>query len=208
MAVIPQPQTGSAERRALAAVTDRSSTRSGARGWKLVAAGAGLLALAAIAFAVREGQRNTRLAATQAAADARGDSLAAQLIVRDSLLAVAAKTEELTAVLATPDAHRLPLLGQGVARGRLTASQGKAVIAATGMTSVGADSTYALWLENDFGTRLLAELGNARDGWLLTGLPDDAFLVGWAALTITAERKPPDSLPQGDVLLEYRGWMR
>ncbi len=208
MAVIPQAQAGSAERRALASVTDLSTTRSGKHGWKLATAGAGLVALAAIAFAVREGQRNTELTATQAAAAARGDSLAAQLSVRDSLLAVAAKTEELTAVLAAPDAHRLPLLGEGVARGRLTASQGKAVIAATGMTSVGADSTYALWLENDFGTRLLAELGNTRDGRLLTGLPDDAFLVGWAALTITVERKPPDSLPRGEVLLEYRGWMR
>ena len=206
--MIPQAKTGSAERRALAAVTARSTARPGARGWKLVAAVTGLVALAAIAFTVREGQRNERLAAAGAAADARADSLAAQLVVRDSLLAVAAKTEELTAILAAPERHELLLFGQDMTRGRLIASQGRVVITATGLASVSADSTYVLWLENDFGTRLLAGLGNARDDRLLTGLPSDTFLVGWAALTITVERKPPDSLPRGEVLLEYRGWLR
>jgi hypothetical protein len=208
MAVTPQAQTGSAERRALAAVTARSSARASARKWKWAAVGVGLIALAAIAFGVRENRRNTGLAAAGAAADGRADSLAAQLVVRDSLLTVAAKRDELLSVLAAPDRHELPLFGPDPARGRLIASQGRAVITGAGLASLSADSTYAFWLENDSGFRLLADLGDARDGRVLAGLPDDAFLVGWAALTITVERKPPDSLPQGEVLLEYRGWMR
>jgi hypothetical protein len=204
--VIPQAQTGSAERRALAAVTARSSAR--ARGWKWATAGAGLVALATIAFAVRENQRNTELAAAGAAAHARADSLAAQLVVRDSLLTVAAKTDELLTVLAAPDRHELPLFGQEPARGRLIASQGRAVITAAGLASLSADSTYAFWLENDLGFQLLADLGDALDGRVLAGLPSGSFLVGWAALLVTVERKPPDSLPRGEILLEYRGWVR
>jgi hypothetical protein len=206
--VIPEAQTGSAERRALAAVTARSSARTGARKWKWATVGVGLIALAAIAFGVREDQRNTRLAAAGAEADARADSLAAQLVVRDSLLTVAAKTDELLTVLAAPDRHELPLFGQEPARGRLIASQGRAVITGAGLASLSADSTYAFWLENDSGFRLLADLGDARDGRVLAGLPSDSFLVGWAALLVTAEREPPDSIPQGEILLEYRGWVR
>ncbi len=206
--MIPQAQTGSAERRALAAVTAPSSDRAHARRWKWAAAGAGLVALAAIAFAVRENQRVTELAAVGAAADARADSLAAQLVVRDSLLTVAAKTDELLTVLAAPDRHEVPLFGQEPARGRLIASQGRAVITAAGLASLSGDSTYAFWLENDLGFHPLADLGNALDGRVLAGLPSDSFLVGWAALLVTVERKPPDSLPRGRVLLEYRGWVR
>jgi hypothetical protein len=206
--LIPQAQTGSAERRALAAVTARPSARAHARVWKWAAAGAGLVALAAIAFAVRENQRNTELAAVGAAADARADSLAAQLVVRDSLLVVAARTDELLTVLAAPDRHELPLFGQEPARGRLIASQGRAVITAAGLASLSADSTYVFWLENDLGFQPLADLGNALDGRVLAGLPSDSFLVGWAALLVTVERKPPDSLPRGEALLEYRGWVR
>ncbi len=206
--MIPQAQTGSAERRALAAVTARSPARSRARGWKWAAVGAGVVALAALAFAVRENRHNKELAAAGAAADARADSLAAQLAVRDSLLAVAAEKEELLPVLAAPDRHELPLFGRDTTNGRLIASQGRVVVTATGLATVSADSTYVLWLENDFGIRLLADLGNARENRLLTGLPSDAFLVGWARLTITIEQTPLDSLPQGEPLLEYRGWLR
>ena len=91
-----------------------------------------MVALAAVAFAVRENRHNTELAAAASAADARADSLAAQLVIRDSLLDVAAKTEALVPTLAAPDRHELPLFGRDTTTGRLVASQGRAVVTAVG----------------------------------------------------------------------------
>lgn len=199
------PRTSSgAEREALRGITGRPLEDGPGARRTAILAGLAVLAVAGILYGLVERSRRVELEHERAAAGARGDSLTAALVARDSLVAGRPAVEELLAILAAPDVASFPLTGSGEARGSLVASSGGAILSASGISAEGAG--YALWHVDDAGPHHVVDLGRASGGRLFALLGDAAFATGWGALQVT--RSDAVSGTPGEIVLEYRGFLR
>lgn len=197
------------ERQAIRGITARPlEDRPGSR-WTALLAVMAALAVAGIVWGVVERSRRGALEDERVAAASRGDSLAAALATRDSMLAGRPGVEELLAILAAPDVASFSLAatasaGAAGARGSLVASPGGAIVSASGLPA--GDGEYVLWHVDDAGPHRVAGLGPTPDGRVLALLEDASFATGWGAIQIAREDETTDA--PGEVVLEYRGFLR
>ncbi len=190
------------ERQALRRITGRPLEDASGNRRTAILAGLAVLAVAGIAYGLVERSRRGDLAREHFSATARGDSLAAALAANDSLLAGRPAVEDLLAILAAPDVASFPLAGAADTRGSLIASSGGAILSAAGLSP----GEYMLWHVDDAGPHHVADLGQAPEGRLFALLGDAAFATGWGAILV-AKPNPSGSTP-GEIVLEYRGFLR
>ena len=192
------------ERRALRSITERPLESGPGPRWIVAVIVLAVLAVAGIAYGLVERSRRAELEHKRVAALVRGDSLTSALAARDSLLETRPTVESLLSILSSPDVASFPLAGSAEARGSLVASSGGAILSASGLPA--ADSGYTLWHVDDAGVHRVAGLGSAPDGHLLALLEDASFATGWGAIQVAKE--DPASEAPGEIVLQYRGFLR
>lgn len=198
-----RPASGE-EREALRGITGRPLEDGPGVRRTAILVGLAVLAVAGIAYGLVERSRRADLEDERSAAALRGDSLTAALAARDSLVAGRPAVEALLGILAAPDVASFRLAGSTDARGSLVASSGGAILSASGLPADGAG--YALWHVDDAGSHHVVDLGRAPEGRLFALLDDAAFATGWGALQIA--REGPATGTPGEIVLEYRGFLR
>lgn len=191
------------ERADLAAVTRRSRRAPLANGQGVVIAVLAVALAAALAWGAWLTGRGSGLGEDLAAAEARGDSLAAVAAARGEEMARQPKAAELAPILAASDLRVVPLAGPDGAEGRLLAAPGRgAILVARGLAR-DPDATVRLWHVAFDGARPVATLGAAPRGFLFAILPETAFLDGARSLVLaTGDPPAPGEAPAA--LLEGR----
>ena len=201
----PGSTTVSAERAALAAVTARPirRRRSSSRGWPLIAILAGILFVAALAWALTLRSERSRFETEQRASAATVDSLAAELVARDSLDSARPGATDLAPILASADLTPLELTGASGARGRLLAAEDGALLVAEDMPPLSEEGSYHLWTRTPGGVMAhVTSLGSAPGGYLLARFSDATFLRGARGIVVTAESTPAGESPAGATMLQ------
>ena len=201
----PGSTTVSAERAALAAVTARPirRRRSGFRGWPVIALLAGLLFLAALAWALVLRSERPAIERERRAAATTADSLAAELAARASLDSARPGATDLSPILASPNLAAVDLIGATGARGRLLAAADGALLVAEEMPPLSEEGSYHLWTRTPGGLAAhVAALGPAASGYLLARFSDATFLRGADGILVTAETGPAGDFPVGATMLQ------
>jgi hypothetical protein len=201
----PGSTTVSAERAALAAVTARPirRRRSASRGWPLIAVLAGVLFVAALAWALVLRSERSGFELERRASAAAVDSLAREIAARDSLDSARPGATDLSPILASPDLTAVDLTGATGARGRLLAAEDGALLVAEDMPPLSEEGSYHLWTRTPGGVAAhVASLGSAAGGYLLARFSDATFLRGAAGVLVTAETGPAGESPAGATMLQ------
>jgi len=201
----PGSTTVSAERAALAAVTARPihRRRSSARGWPLLTLLAGILFVAALAWALTLRSERSRFERERLASTMALDSLGRRLAVRDSLDSSRPGATDLAPILASPDLTAIDLAGITGARGRLLAAGAGALLVAEEMPPLSEEGSYHLWTRTPGGLAAhVTSLGSAPGGYLLARFSDATFLRGARSILVTAESSAAGESPIGATMLQ------
>ncbi|HEU4463828.1 MAG TPA: hypothetical protein VFS53_02170 [Gemmatimonadota bacterium] len=200
----PGSTTVSAERAALAAVTARPiRRRRSSRGWPLVAVLAGILFVAALAWALVLRSERSGFERERHASEAAVDSLAREIAARDSLDSARPGATDLSPILASPDLAAIDLTGASGARGRLLAAADGALLVAEEMPPLSEEGSYHLWTRTPGGLAAhVTALGPAAGGYLLARFSDATFLRGADGVLVSAETGPAGDFPVGATMLQ------